>query len=279
MKRHLPLLILIVAILLGIVTHFYLLGKAPAGINADEASEGYSAYSLLKTGKDEYGKSFPILFRSTEDFKTPVYTYMIVPLIPVFGLNPFTVRLPAAFFAVLTIPVLYFLIQELLPEKEHKIYYLLAPLAALTLAISPWHILFGRTAYECCVALFFLLSACLAFYKSLKNPKLLILSAVLFAIAIPAYHSERIVAPLLIFVLSIRHRKALLSKTHLKYLLVGGIVGFLISLPTLSVASTPGFFARVSDLNILNVGKPAGYLANYNGIFSPLINNKKTFKC
>jgi len=31
-------------------------------LNWDEVSHGYNAYSILKTGKDEWGKTFPLIF-------------------------------------------------------------------------------------------------------------------------------------------------------------------------------------------------------------------------
>lgn len=275
MTKKISLLLLLIAIVLALFTHFLLLGHIPGGLNADEAGQGYSAYSLLKTGKDEFGKAFPILFRSSEDFKTPVYTYLLVPTIAIFGLNPFAVRFPSAIFSILTVPVLYFLVIVLREKNKSSLNYeLLAATTAILLAISPWAILFGRTAYECSVALFFLTSGCLTFYLGIKKPYLIVLAAILFAISIPAYHSERIVTPLLCLALFIRHHKLLLSKTNLKYLIAGGIIALLITLPTLSVIRTPGFFARVSDLNILSVGSPAGVLKNYNGFFAFLVNSK-----
>jgi 4-amino-4-deoxy-L-arabinose transferase-like glycosyltransferase len=268
-KRNLiTILVLGIAIIIAIITRGYKLGSAPAGLYLDEAGQGYSAYSILKTGKDEFGKSFPIVFRSFTDFKTPVYVYLIVPLIPIFGLTTFTVRFPSFIFSILTIPVLYLLVKHL--SKNN----LLALISVILLSISPWHILFGRTNFECNVALFFFLSGCLVFYQSLKHPKLLIISAILFAIAIPSYHAQRIVTPLMLIILFLRHYKILVAKSHLKYLIIGGILGFIISLPTLSVAATPGFLARASGLNIFTVKTSAGYLENYHGILAPIVNNK-----
>lgn len=275
MKKYITLLILVIAVLLAIVTRYYKLGSAPAGLYLDEAGQGYSAYSILKTGKDEFGKIFPIVFRSFTDFKTPVYIYLIVPLIPIFGLTTFTVRFPSFFFSIISLPILYFLIQELLPKKESKTYFLLAAVTSLLLAISPWHILFGRTNFECNVALFFFLSGCLAFYKSLKHPKLIILSAILFAIAIPAYHAQRIVTPLMLLVLLFRHKRILLDAKHIKYLITGGILGTIICIPTLSVAYTPGFLARANGLNIFSSQhQSAGFNDSYHGPLTPLINGK-----
>lgn len=278
MKKYLIYTILSLIMVSAIVIRYYKLGVVPAGFYIDEAGQGYSAYSILKTGKDEFGKSFPIVFRSFTDFKTPVYIYLIVPLIPVFGLSPFTVRFPSFFFSILTIPVLYFLMKHLSGDAK------LSLLSCLLLAISPWHVLFGRTDFECNVALFFFLAGVLSFYmaidhassiyKSSKRAKLLILSAVLFAIAIPTYHSQRVITPLILLLLFIRYRKTLLDRVHKRFLMYGVVVGFFILLPTLSIAFTPGFLARASGLNIFSHIKqmPDGYISNYHGIFSSVIN-------
>src|SRR3990167_8309110 len=122
--------VLSIIVFVGIVTRFYKLGQAPAGLYLDEAAQGYSAYSILKTGKDEFGKAFPVVFRSFTDFKTPVYIYLIAPLIPIFGLTKFTVRFPSFFFSILTIPLLYFLIRKLSAPPA------VAIISALMLAIS-----------------------------------------------------------------------------------------------------------------------------------------------
>ena len=271
--KKISLILLLVAILLAIVTRFFKLGIAPEGLYLDEAGQGYSAYSILITGKDEFGKSFPIVFRSFTDFKTPVYVYLVVPLIPIFGLTKFAVRFPSFFFSILTIPVLYFLISELLSKLKLKPNLRWLPaIASILLAISPWHILFGRTNFECNVALFFFLGGALLFYKALRNPKLLIPSAILFAIAIPAYHAQRIVTPLMLLILFLRHKKILLGEAHKKYLIIGAVIGLIISLPTLSVANTPGFLARASGLNIFS--QPRGSLETSNIVVGSIINSR-----
>ncbi len=272
-KNFTILILLVIATGIAILTRFYKLGEAPKGLYLDEAGQGYSAYSILKTGKDEFGKNIPFVFRSFTDFKTPVYVYLIVPLIPIFGLTAFTVRLPSFIFSILTIPVLYLLIGELTKKLEIR-NLKLEIVASFLLATSPWHILFGRTNFECNVALFFFLAGVFFFYKALGNPKLLIISVLFFAIAIPSYHAQRIITPLMMFVLFFRHRKILLTKKYRIYIVFSAILGLLISLPTLSIAGTSGFLARASGLNIISHSRqmPAGFLNNYHGIFSPLIN-------
>lgn len=273
MKKFWPVIALILIIFLGLTMRFYKLGQAPAGFYNDEAGQGYAAYSILKTGKDEFGKPFPIVFRSFADFKTPVYIYSIVPLIPIFGLTTFAVRFPSAFFSLLTIPLIYFLILKLTPDKKLAIG--LSLISSLVLAISPWHIVFSRTDYECVMALFLFLLGIYTFYLSLKKPYLIALSLIIFAVSIPAYHAQRVLTPLTIFILFYRFRKTLLTRDYIKYSIVGGVIALLITLPTLSISTTPGFLARARGLNIFSHDRqmPSGYLAEYNGFASSILNS------
>lgn len=283
MKKVIIPTLFLISIVLAIITRFYLLGEAPHGLYLDEAGQGYSAYSLLKTGKDEFGKPFPIVFRSFLDFKTPVYIYLIVPLINFFGLTKFTVRLPSAVFSIFTFPYLYLIIENL-SNKKYTIS--LAVVTSFLLAISPWHILFGRTNFEVNVSLFFLISGLYFFYKALgfsdwrtkshHKPWYLVVTAVLFAIAIPAYHAQRVVTPAIMITLALRYRSILLTKAFRKPIIIGALLGLLISIPTISVMSTPGFLKRASGLNIFTneTAKPAGYLENYNGFAEPFVNSQ-----
>lgn len=266
-------LFVLFAIILGlaILTRFYKLGEAPAGLYIDEAGQGYNAYSILKTGKDEFGKPFPFIFRSFIDFKTPVYIYLVVPLIPIFDLTSLTVRFPSFIFSILTFPIFFFFIRKISPPK---IAIPLAFLTALLLAISPWHIVFARTNFECNVALFFFLVGIYFFYKGLERPIWFLVSAIMFAIAIPSYHSQRIVTPAILFILFLKYRDKLFSKNFKRFIITAIFIGLIISLPTLSVATTPGFLARASGLNILSHERqmPAGFLEDYGGPLGFIVN-------
>lgn len=278
MKKYVVSLVFIAILALGFVTRFYKLGAIPAGLYLDEAAQGSNAYSILKTGKDEFGKSFPIVFRSFTDFKTPVYIYTIVPLIPIFGLTKFAVRFPSFFFSMLTFPFFYLLIKRLAPSK---IATQIALLSTLLLAISPWHVLFGRTNFEVNLSVFFLVSGCYYLFKSVdfgatKNlsTKALVTAAVLLAIAIPSYHSQRVVVPLILFAFFVRYRTVLLSGKLRPAFVTGLVAGVIILLPTLSVATTPGFLARAAGLNIFTSSTPAGHFENYHGLGAGLVNGR-----
>ena len=80
----------------------------------DEVAFGYNAYSLGIDGKDEFGKFLPIVYlESFGDYKPPVYAYLDIIPVKVFGLTPFAVRFPSAFFGVLTVLLTFFLTKRL----------------------------------------------------------------------------------------------------------------------------------------------------------------------
>ncbi len=269
MKVYIPIVAIILVFILGFIIRFHQLGDAPAGLYIDEAALGYNAFSIFKTGMDEFGKPWPLVFRSVGDFKAPVYTYLIVPLIPFFDLSMFTARLPSAIFSVLTLPLLYFLISML--TDKYKIQ--LSLMAALLLALSPWHTLFGRTAYESNVALFFYLLGIYLFYWGLKKPYFLFFSAAIFSISILTYHSERIIVPITLGVLFWRFKKQLLLSK--RYLILAFLLGVVVLLPSLTILGTPGFLARASGLNIFSHQRqvPAGFIDALETPVAGLINS------
>ncbi len=247
----------------------YKLGDIPQGLYVDEVSEGYSAYSILKTGKDEFGKALPVVFRSLGDFKTPVYIYSVVPILPIFGLTPFAVRFPSFLFGLLTIPLLFFLVMHLTKNKEISL------ISCLLLAISPWHIVFSRAAFESTVALFFFLAGVLTFYLSFKKPAWLIVSGTMFAVSVATYHSQRIIIPVVLAIFLFRYKKIILDNAHRIYFIAGLISGIIFLLPTIAVIFTPGFWIRASGLNIFSLERqmPDGFIASYTGLLQPIINS------
>ena len=273
MKKYTKTILFTFIISIAVIVRFYKLGDAPAGLYLDEASLGYSAYSILETGKDEFGKILPIAFRSFSDFKTPIYTYILVPLIPVFGLTKFTVRFPSFILSILTLFFLYLLINEITPKKHSGP---IAFLSMLLLAISPWHILFARSAFECNIALFFFTAGSFFFFKSLKIPKYLPLSAGFLAISLIAYHAQRILIPILGAILFVKYKSILTSKIHIRYLVLSILVAIAILLPTISIINTPGFLARASGLNIFSQERPttSGMISDIPGNLNYLINNR-----
>lgn len=209
-KKNIVALTFCFIILLAVFLRFYQLGVNPPSLTWDEASIGYNAYSIYKTGADEYGNKFPLSIRSFDDYKPPLYTYLAIPFVGLFGLNEFSVRLPAAIIGVFFIMAIYFLVKELLQKWDKK--ELIALTSTFFLAISPWHLQFSRAAFEGNIGLFFLMLGILLFLKGLRNGKLIIFSSVCFILSIYSYHSFRLLIPLLLIFLALFFWQEILKK-------------------------------------------------------------------
>ncbi len=223
-------LILVGIIILAFGLRFYQLGNNPPSLDWDEAALGYNAYSLLKTGRDEYGTRFPLTFRSFDDYKPPVYIYLTIPSVALFGLNDWAVRFPSAFLGALTVIVFFLLVKELLGDLK------LALLAMLFLAISPWHLQFSRVAFETNIALSFTVFGTWAFLKGLKKGNFLILAMFFFGTALYSYHSARVFVPLLGLSLVVVFRKKLIKLW--RHCLLAAILGTIIILPLISIMTS-----------------------------------------
>ncbi|MDQ5900873.1 MAG: hypothetical protein QG600_451, partial [Patescibacteria group bacterium] len=142
-------LLLILVILLAIILRFFQLGSVPPSPDWDEVALGWNGYSIMMTGKDEYGKFLPVVLRSFDDYKPALYAYLTIPFTALLGLTAMATRMPSAVFGVLTVLATYLLINEI-SKNEY-----VALLVAFLLAISPCHIQFSRIAFETNVGLSF----------------------------------------------------------------------------------------------------------------------------
>lgn len=197
--------------ILAAVLRLYKLNEIPPGVNRDEASIGYTAYSLLKTGRDEYGRLFPLSFQSFGDWKLPFYIYTTVPFVSVLGLSELAVRLPSALFGIATVGLTFFLVRQLFNNQT------LSFLTMFLLAISPWHIHLSRVESESNTAVFFITLAVFLFLKSIKGrPWLIILSSLAFALTYYIYVGNYIFTTLLLFGILIFYRSEI-PRTKLTY--------------------------------------------------------------
>ena len=199
-------------IALAFFLRVYKVAQFPPGLYSDETAYGYNAYSLLKTGRDEYGKPWPLTFKSFGDYKPPMTAWLTIPSIAVFGLNEFAVRLPSVIAGTVTVAIIYFLTKELFPRKGLKIgtwKLRIEEIASFLLAISPWHLHFSRSSMLVGIEAMFISAGVLFFLKGLKQPKVLYLSAVSFVAAIYTYYGSRITVPLLLIALTIIFKQKL----------------------------------------------------------------------
>ncbi|MBI2443359.1 MAG: glycosyltransferase family 39 protein [Candidatus Levybacteria bacterium] len=229
------ILILIITFLIGFLLRFYALGEIPNGMYQDETAIGYNAYSILQTGKDEYGEFLPVYFKSFGDYKLPVYIYSTVLSVAVFGLTNFAVRFPSALFGFLTLLVFFPFMKVVTKNTTYAL------LATILLAVTPWHLHYNRATFEISISLFLYITGSFLLSKGLRENKvyLFLLGTLLFGINIYTYNLTRILSPLLYIIILMLERKHAkrVSKSTLGATF---FVGVLLLLPLIVTIFTAG---------------------------------------
>jgi len=250
MKRRLVFILLIGIILIAAVLRLWQLGNVPPSPDWDEVALGYDGYSIMQTGRDEFGKFLPVVLRSFDDYKPALYAYLTIPSITIFGLNVIAVRLPSAIFGIISVIAVFFLIRELFERYKYKDQ--LALLSSFLLAISPWSIQFSRVGFESNIGDSFNILLVLFFVKGLKRTWMLSLSAIFAALSIYTYQSEKVFTPLLILSLILIFWKKLLLLPK-KYLVSAVLIGFIISLPmAMNILTDKSALLRVKGTSIFS---------------------------
>lgn len=253
------LILLFSIILLAGILRFWGLGSVPPSPDWDEAALGYSAYSILETGRDEYGEFLPVVLRSFDDYKPALYAYLIIPFIPIFDLSTFTVRFPSALLGTLTVGFTFLLVRELFimrnSENKNSLktenWKLEIPmLTALMLAISPWHVQFSRIAFETNTGLAFNILAAYLFLLGLRKPVAFYFSAFVATLPIYAYQSDKVFTPLLFLLLIGIYFKQFINLPK-KQIVAFFVVGIISILPMLiSITSNKETLMRAQATSI-----------------------------
>ncbi len=269
---------LLLIVLIAGFLRFYNLGTNPPSLTWDETAWGYNAYSLGINGKDEFGRFLPHDYlESFGDFKPPMYAYLDVIPVKIFGLNEFATRFPSALFGVLTVLMTFFLVRRIFPTSKNRDQ--IAILSALFLAISPWHILLSRAAFEANVATFFLVLGVWGFLAAIQDKKwYLMISSISFAFSMYTFNTSRVVAPLLVILLAVIFRKNLLKIK--KQAILAIILGLIVFLPTFGFLLSPQANLRFKEVNIFSdaeVVKTANQeIANdKNAWWSKILHNRR----
>lgn len=243
MRKHVRKLIII--LLVGVIgfTYLYKLTEIPDSFSNDEAIFGYNAYSLLQTGRDEYGKLLPIISESNGDFKLLLLSYWLIPFVKIFGLNEFAVRLGQviATFAVLTI--VFLLVKKISGNVK------LGLLTLFLLSLSPWFIIFGRSACETMISMFFFYLSMYLFLNWDENRKFIwfFLGIVSGTISAIGYYSVWFI--LMIVLLMVFVRSFFVRKNVSSFIVTAALV--IIPMVIVATALMASGSARMKQINLL----------------------------
>lgn len=253
-KKHKNIILsLLVICIVSVICNLYDKHAAPVGFNADEAAFSYNAYSLLKTGRDEYGTLLPFRLKSFGDYKMPLFTYLSIPFIALFGLNEFSARFLNTVLAFLFPIAMFFFTQELFNKKK------IALLAALLVSVSLGLHIVGRHAHEAYLTAFIITLGGIFFFKMLKTgaKKHIIIFLVTLGLSLISYQSSRIFA--LYFLLFAAVYLFFKKKNRYILLLIIGVIA-IFSIPdvlytpervkNLLFFNDPGFGMQIHELRI-----------------------------
>lgn len=234
-------------ILFGILIFSFLIRsiwtyKSPPSLNWDEASLGYNAYSILKTGKDEYGKLFPISLRSFDDYKGALYSYLSIPFIYIFNLNEFSTRLVSILSGTFIVYLIYLITKRLL--KNEKV----ALISAILVSIEPWSIHFSRAAFETNLSLALFLTGIYFLIEKNSRIKEIILGTSFLVLSCYAYHSSKILLLPTLFIFLWPKRNTLK-----KYVLSFIIILVILLLPLTVDLLNQNSLGRLESTSILKV--------------------------
>lgn len=250
MKQQLVLLVLIV--LLGSSLRLFFPFLHPPSPNWDEVSLGYNAYSVLYTGRDEWGEIFPSIFRAYGDYKLPVYVYSLAPFIQLFGLNEITVRFPSVISGIGLIIIAYILSLHLFRRRD------LGLLAAFLVATQPWNLFLSRVGVEANLSLFLI-----ALGITLLLKKKVFLAILFIGLSAWTYNSARVFAPLFLIFYYFLHRSTF--RLTLPRLLLFS----LLFIPMFIQLANPAGTARFNWVNLVDSGAIAQIIESRNASSLP----------
>lgn len=246
-------LFLLIILIFASLLYFSKLNSIPSGLYVDEALSGYNAYSILKTGKDEYGKVLPLAFKFFGTYSPPQYVYLTALAVKIFGLSLFSTRFVSALSGVLSVLGIYLLIKEL---KIYKNKYI--PIIVIFLySISPWVVFFSRIGYEILLSYTIFIFGLYFIWKSLSNNKYFVPGVLLLSLATYASFTERFLAPFFIALFLLIFRKKLINTKYLKIIIFGLVLVLISQIPNLYLLTTPSFFTKSSLIKFNIVSRSA----------------------
>lgn len=200
-------IILLFILIFSFILYTYKLNEIPNSIYVDEATVGYNALSILNTSTDEYGQKFPIYFRFFNAYTPGLYVYFIIPLIKIFGLSAFSIRILSAISGTLSVYIFY---------KTLKLLSNNALIGSLFYSIIPWTVFNSRLGYEVMFAATLFNIGCYFIIKNLN--KISYIGLFFISISTYAAHTQRYLAPILLLAIFLVYKNIKIK--HIIFLLI-----------------------------------------------------------
>lgn len=173
----------------------------PPGFHRDEASIAYNAYSISTSLRDEDGGLLPLFFRSFDDYKSPVYPYLLAGVFRVTGPHKEVARGLSAVLVLAAVLLLGLLAYRLTGSG------LVAVVTVVLAGLTPWLFEIGRVALEVSTQPVLLVALLLLLLRSWRRQSWTvsegIVPGVVLGLVTYSYTGSRLLGPLLAAALAV----------------------------------------------------------------------------
>jgi 4-amino-4-deoxy-L-arabinose transferase-like glycosyltransferase len=173
------------------------LSYSPVYLHHDEVFFALQAHSIASTGRDVYGRFFPLYFQMSENvWFQPVLVYFTGLFLTVLPLSESAVRLPSAVLGTIDV-VLVYLIGRRMFKRE-----LPAVSAAVLLGLTPAHFIHSRLAMDYIYPVPFVMAwlLCLLIFLERRQMWMLFIATSFLGIGFYTYIASVVMMPLYLLV-------------------------------------------------------------------------------
>jgi hypothetical protein len=189
------------AVLAVVAFQLWITPSNPPGFHRDEAALSYNAYSLSTSLRDEDGGLLPLFFRSFDDYKSPLYPYLLAGVFRITGPHAQVARGLSAVLGLIAILLLGLLAKRATGST------VIGVVVFVVAGLTPWLFELGRVAIEATTQPLLIVLLLLALERTWRRKTWavsegLLVGAVL-GLLLYSYAGNRLLAPLLAAALAV----------------------------------------------------------------------------
>ena len=214
-------------LIFGAFIRLFYIGNIPGNkaLFVDEMFSGYEAWSLLHFGIDSHGYHFPVYLEVWGSGMSVLQAWLQMPFVLLFGLNSFSIRIPAAIVGCFSLYAFYYICKMIKDEK-------FALFALFIFAIMPWHIMQSRWGLDCNMFSGFCTFALAFVLKAKEDKRFLPVAAFFFGLTLYTYALTWSVMPIIVFG-ALVFLFASKSVKFDRYLIASAVIFTIIAIPLL----------------------------------------------
>jgi hypothetical protein len=272
------------AVLAVVAFQLWITPSNPPGYHRDEAALSYNAYTLSTSLRDEDGARLPLLFRSFEDYKSPLYPYLLAGVFRITGPASEVARGFSAVLVLSAVLLLGLLAWRLTGST------LVSILVVVLAGLTPWLFELGRVAIEASTQPLLVMLLLLTLERTRRRGRFLVADGVaagtVLGLVTYSYTGSRLLGPLLaaalvvfagrgrwrfilgawgtflvflvpLAVYSVRHPGALTARYEATTIARDGLSG-----PRLVLEAVGNWLRDVNPWHWATAGDPAPYIHN-----------------